>query len=53
MSSTKLLNVVQANLQKAKMAQIEIGRKIKAFNKTATPFICLVQEPKISKEKVL
>ena len=48
MTSTKLLNVVQVNLQKAKMAQIEIGRKIKAFNKNNTPFICLVQEPKVS-----
>ena len=48
MTSTKLLNVVQVNLEKAKMAQIEIGRKIKPFNKNNTPFICLVQEPKVS-----
>ena len=48
MTSTKLMNVVQVNLQKAKMAQIEIGTKIKAFNKKNTPFICLVQEPKVS-----
>ena len=48
MTSTKLLNIVQVNLQKAKMAQVEIGRKIKNFNKKNTPFICLVQEPKVS-----
>ena len=41
------IEFLQVSLQKAKQAQIEIGQKIRSFNKAASSFVCLVQEPQI------
>ena len=43
---------VQINLQKSKQGQIEIGKNIRKMNKTNTPFICLIQEPMMYKNKL-
>ena len=47
MTKDPTLLVTQVNLQKAKMAQIELGRLIKNHNRNSARFICLVQEPKV------
>ena len=44
---TNKIEFLQINLQKAKQAQIEIGQKIRSFNKSSSSFVCLVQEPQI------
>ena len=51
MNRIQKIEVLQVNLQKAKLAQVEIGRQIKHFNKNSTPFICFIQEPKVEKGK--
>ena len=43
---------VQINLQKSKQGQFEIGKRIRAMNKKQLPFICLVQEPIMYKNKL-
>ena len=43
---------VQINLQKSKQGQIEIGKRIRKLNQNKTPFICLVQEPMMYKNKL-
>ena len=43
---------VQINLQKSKQGQIEIGKHIRQMNKKQLPFICLVQEPMMYKNKL-
>ena len=43
---------VQINLQKSKQGQIEIGKSIRKMNMNKSPFICLVQEPMMYKNKL-
>ena len=43
---------VQINLQKSKQGQCEIGKRIRKMNQIKTPFICLVQEPMMYKNKL-
>ena len=43
---------VQINLQKSKQGQLEIGKRIRKMNQSKTPFICLVQEPMMYKNKL-
>ena len=43
---------VQINLQKSKQGQFEIGKRIRTMNKKQLPFICLVQEPMMYKNKL-
>ena len=44
-TSPDLLQVTQTNLQKSKLGQQEVSRKIQSYNKNNTPFIYFVQEP--------
>ena len=43
---------MQINLQKSKQGQIEIGKQIRKMNQNKTPFICLIQEPMMYKNKL-
>ena len=43
---------VQINLQKSKQGQIEIGKRIRRLNQNKTPFVCLIQEPMMYKNKL-
>ena len=43
---------VQINLQKSKQGQCEIGKRIRKMNMNKTPFICLVQEPMMYRNKL-
>ena len=43
---------VQLNLQKSKQGQIEIGKRIRKLNQSKTPFLCLVQEPMMYRNKL-
>ena len=45
------VEVIQANLQKAKMAQIEISKSISKFNKSNQQFIIFIQEPMVTNSK--
>ena len=47
------INIVQANLQKAKLAQTEISRKINKYNKANEEFIVFVQEPMVANNKAV
>lgn len=52
MSQITSIRLAQVNLQNAEIAQVEIGRTIKYFNKASSPFICLVQESKVHNSKL-
>ena len=41
------IQIIQVNLQKAKLAQTEISRKIAQFNKSLSDFLIFIQEPMV------
>ena len=42
------IECIQVNLQKAKLAQLEISRRITQFNRNGSPFIIFAQEPMVT-----
>ena len=42
-----VLQVIQSNLQKSKLGQQEVSRKISKFNRNNTPFLYFIQEPMV------
>ena len=48
MNKEDTLQVIQTNLQKSKMGQLEVSRKIHDLNKKQLPFIYFVQEPMVT-----
>ena len=47
MTSQDTLQVIQTNLQKSKLGQHEVSRKINRLNKNNVPFLYFVQEPMV------
>lgn len=43
----------QCNLQKSKLAQLHVNGKVRSFNKKEYPFIFLIQEPFVGKDRAL
>lgn len=48
-----IIKVIQANLQKAKLAQTEITKRVSDFNKNQEEFIIFIQEPMVNNGKVV
>ena len=48
MNKEDTLQVTQTNLQKSKMGQLEVSRKIYAFNKKQLPFVHFIQKPMVT-----
>ena len=47
------IECIQVNLQKAKLAQLEISRRITQFNKNGSPFIIFAQEPMVTNKSAV
>ena len=46
------INIIQCNLQKARLAQLTLNGKISKANKKGERFICLIQEPYVGKNRI-
>ena len=51
MTKDAILQVTQVNLQKSKLGQLEVSRKIQVKNKNQLPFIFFIQEPMVTQNK--
>ena len=48
---TDCIMVIQANLQKAKLAQLEVSKTISNFNKSNKQFVVFIQEPMVTQDR--